>query len=564
MLRLSQGKLEPYSVHFRGIFLCSVAANILVIAPSIHMLQVYDRVLSSRSMGTLVYLTAIVAFLLVIWGLADNLRGRIATRAAAKYAVSFAPKIFSHLAQGKGSATESGKVLRDFSSARSFIGGRAFIALFDLPFIPLYVGIMMLLHWSMALIAVIGIAMLSALSWLNMRATEASIEQSRAVENDAIGFAQAAFQRGEDLRAGGMLPAMLSIWSRKILHSLTEAESVSGKSGHYHAISKSFRQILQVLMMAWGAFLVLQNEMSAGMIFMASMLSGKAFGPIDQVTGGWEQISKGIASIRDIDALVGHDRSISSRMTLPQPEGAIAARNLSYVPNPDHPDRKVLNGVDLDLRAGEAIVITGTVGAGKSTLLRILAGAVPPSGGILTLGGVEYSQWPAQQWGQLIGYVPQEIEFFPGSIAMNIARFQPDAAQASILEAAQLAGAHDMIMGLPDGYRTVVGTGSFMLSSGQKQKIALARALYGSPRVLILDEPNANLDQVAESALLSAIAQARMKGTSVILAAHRSSVLRVVDRAFVLKGGALVPVGLQRNEKPAADEAGEADKKVAS
>jgi PrtD family type I secretion system ABC transporter len=544
-------RITRYSAHARSMLAYSVLANLLVIAPSIHMLQVYDRVLASRSLSTLVYLTLIVAFAMCIWGLADAVRGRLAVRVAARFTVETAPKLFARLARGGGSTQDSAQALRDFSSARSFIGGRSLVLLFDLPFIPFYLGIMTLLHWSLGLLTLIGIICLGILSWLNMVSTEPQRDRSRMAENEATGWAQAAVSRGEDLRAGGMVATFMSIWSRRIVESLKDTESAGVESNRYQAISKAFRQILQVLMMAWGAFLVIQNQMSAGMIFMASMVSGKAFGPIDQLTAAWEQVSKGIAAMRDLETFLGPDTSVQPRAALPAPKGALAARGLVFAPNPEKPDYRILDSVDLDLKPGEAIVIAGAIGAGKSTMLRLLAGAIEPTAGQLTIDGIDYQAWPSAQWGDIIGYVPQDIEFFPGTIAANIARFRQDASQEAILAAAQKANVHEAILKLPDGYRTIVGTGnSAHLSSGQKQKIALARALYGSPRILILDEPNANLDQVGEAALLAAIADARLNGTAVIIAAHRNSILRVVDRVLVLKDGKLQPAALGRQGEP--------------
>lgn len=539
-----------YGPHVRQILWYSVIANLMVIAPSIHMLQVYDRVLSARSMSTLIYLTLIVIVVMCVYGIADAVRARVAIRAAAKYSVAVAPKLFAKMAETSESAASSGRYLREYAAARGFIGGRSFITLFDLPFIPVYTAIMFMLHWSIGLLTVFGILVLCFLSWLNIVSTEADRDKSRQADNDAAGFAQSVFIRSEEMRAGGMLPAFLSIWGRKTAIALQEQDVAGGKSATYQAISKSFRQVLQVLMMAWGAFLVLQNEMSAGMIFMSSMMSGKALGPIDQLIGGWEQISKGVAAIRSIEELTGPEKTISARMALPNPKGLVSARALTFTPDPKNPDRKILNAINLDIRPGEAVLITGQTGAGKSTLLRILAGAIAPSSGLVTIDSIEQAKWPASQWGEVVGYVPQDIEFFPGTIAANISRFNPQASQNSIVEAAMKAGAHDVIMKLPDGYRTVVGTANFTLSSGQKQKIALARAVYGNPRVLILDEANANLDQSGEGALLNCIAQARADGAAIILAAHRNSVLRVVDRAFVIKDGALEPMNLNR-ERPA-------------
>lgn len=543
--------------HLRAILVYSVVANLLVIAPSLHMLQVYDRVLATRSIGTLVYLTLIVIVALVVWGLADAVRGHLAVRAAAKYTVSVAPKLFARMAADPKAGPRSGKTLRDFSAARSFIGGRTFVTLFDVPFIPLYVLIMTVLHWSLGLLTVIGIAVLAALSWLNVAATERERERSRQAENDAIGFAQGAFQQIEDLRAHGMLSTFLTIWGRKTALVLKESEAAGAKSARYQAVGKAFRQSLQVIMMAWGAFLVLRGEMSAGMIFMSSMISGKAFTPIDQVIGGWEQISRGLAAIRDIEALTGPDKSIQARMRLPEPEGRLALDAVTYLPDPDKPDRRLLSEVSLRVAPGEVVLITGATGAGKSTLIRIMVGALLPSAGSVRVDDIGQEVWPSSQWGRIVGYMPQDIAFFPGTLAMNIARFDPEATEERIVAAARAASVHDLIVGLPDGYRTAVGPQSFALSTGQKQRIALARALYGDPRILVLDEPNASLDQTGERALLVAVAEARRRGAAVVIAAHRTSILRVVNRAFTIAEGRLQPLVIQAAPSPAPPPAGD-------
>lgn len=527
------------SPHARTIALYSVVANLLLLAPSLFMLQVYDRVLHSRSVPTLFYLTIIVLVALGVWGLAEGVRARVATRAAAHYSIAVAPKLFAKLSWQGLPAGARAKVLRDLTGARSFIGGRGFLTLFDLPFVPVYTLIIFCLHWSLGLLTIAGVGVLCLLGWLNIAATEADHAKARDADADAIGFAQAVLRREEDLRAGGLQSRFLSIWGRKMAEALRRTDEAGGRAAFYQSLSKTVRQALQVLMMGLGALLVIENQLSAGMIFMCSMISGKALAPVDGAIAGWEQISRGLAAIRGVEDVTGPDKRISERMTLPPPRAVLNARGIVHCPDPAKTDRRILDGIDLDVLPGDCVLVTGAIGTGKSTLLRILAGAIEPTAGKLAIDGIDRALWPSAQIGRLVGYVPQDVDFFPGTIAANIASFDPAMTEAGVIEAAQRADVHDAILALPNGYRTMLGHGPAALSVGQRQKIALARAIHGAPPFLILDEPNASLDGSGERALLAVIASAKARGAAIVLTAHRTSILQVVDRVYTLADGRL-------------------------
>lgn len=541
------------SPHARSIALYSIVANALMLAPSIHMLQVYDRVLHSRSIATLLYLTLIVLGAVALWAMVDTARGRIATRAAADYVVRVSPKLFAQLCRPDRDSASRGKALRDLAAVRGFLGGRSFVALFDLPFVPFYILILSLLHWSLGLLTIASVAVLCLIGWLNIAATEADRARARDADNGAIGFGQAVLDRDELLRAAGLQSRFLSMWGRQLGQMLNLNERAARHAGVYQVWSKGIRQGVQVLVMALGAYLVVEGKLSAGMIFLCSMVSGKALAPIDQVIGGWEQISRGRAAIREIEAVTGPQKTISERMTLPRPGAHLAAQAVVHAHDPAKPDRRVLDGVDLQVRPGECVLVTGAMGAGKSTLLRILAGAIEPSAGQVTLDGIERSLWASAQWGGLVGYLPQDVDFFPGTVAQNIARFDPEASEEAVVEAARRADAHGAILSLPDGYRTALGAARTRLSAGHRQKIGLARALYGNPQLLVLDEPNASLDAAGERALVEALADARARGAAIVLSAHRLAMIHFVDRIVTLDGGRLVDVTHAPADAAAAD-----------
>jgi len=301
--------------------------------------------------------------------------------------------------------------------------------------------------------------------------------------------------------------------------------------------------------MGWGAFLVLAGDMSGGKIFLASMISGKALGPIEQVIGSWEQITKSYASYKAVEELTGPEKTLSARAMLPEPVGHLHAKNLIYVPKGAAPGTRIINNISLQLKPGEIVVVVGASGAGKSTFVRMLAGALRPSAGELLMDNAQYDQWPTEQWGRNIGYVAQEVNLFPGTIADNIARFDADFDEQTVYKAAKAAGVHEMILGLPKGYQSIVGMGEFQLSMGQRQNIALARALYGTPKVLILDEPNAHLDQYGEGMLFNALIAAKKQGAAVIVVSQRTSILKIANRTMrIVKGQAEF---LDRNKRPA-------------
>lgn len=547
---------RPY---IRALLGYSVITNLMILAPSFHMLQVYDRVLASASGSTLLYITLIALFALVVYGVAEAARLKIANRLAAKYSIDVAQKMFAQIANQPQGSPVAVRALRDYGTVKQFLSGKVFVALFDLPFIPLFLLLLYFVHPTVALLTVIGIGVMAGIGYLNHKATETSRVEARKMDADATGFAQTAFSRGEDVRAFGLLPNLISIWGAKSAKALIAAEDSAGPSAIYYSLSKAFRQMLQVVLMAWGAWLVLAGDMSGGMIFMCTMISGKALGPIEQLIGGWEGLSKAAESYESIETLTGAEKSITRRPNLPEVPAHLVIDKVVLTGGsaPDSP--AIVRNVSFEVRPGEMVAIVGPTGGGKTALARIVSGAVQPTSGEVRMGGAARDRWPAEQWGKSIGYVPEDPAFFPGTVASNIARMDNISDLSAVYEAARKVGAHDMILRLPAGYQTRIGDGSWMPAAGQRQQIALARAFYGNPKVFLLDHPTAQLDQAGEGQLLNALVNAKRNGAAVLIISRRSMLLNLANRAFLMQNGSISPMQVQDREQSQPQPAGLAE-----
>lgn len=534
--------------HIRALLALSITGNLLLLAPSFHMLQVYDRVLNSSSAATLFYLSIIAIAALVAYGVMEAARGRIAQRLAAAYTVAVARKLFARFLTLPPNAGSPSQYLRDYGQVRNFIGGRGFVALFDLPFMPLYLVLMFLVHWSLGVLTLLGMIGLIAIAIANSTFSEEPRQAAQRAEEEAFGFAQMAFARVEDVRAFGLLPRFISIWGKRTATALQATEEGAGVAAGYYSFARSFRQILQILIMAWAAWLVLNASMSAGLIVFATMISAKALAPIEQITGGWDQLAKARMAFQGIEEIIGPDRSLAMRPELPEPQGVLQANRIFF--RPPQAEKPVIAALSLTINPGELVVISGAAAAGKSALLRMLAGAIPPDHGEILLDGAERSLWPIGQWGKAIGYLAQDISLFPGSIADNIARFDPEMDMEAVYDASRCAGAHEAILAIPNGYLSVVGEGRTHLSASQKQRIALARAFYGSPRVLVLDQPNALLDPMSEGVLMNSIAAAKARGTTIVVSSHRAAMMSIATRAYYLRDGQLEPMQIETGRQP--------------
>ncbi|MCJ8308714.1 MAG: type I secretion system permease/ATPase [Rhizobiaceae bacterium] len=522
----------------KWIAIFSVATNLLMIVPPLHMLQVYDRVLTSNSMETLIYLTLIALAAMVLYGIAEAVRGKLAQRAAAQYTVSLSEPLFKRLSSSTvDGARGSSQVLRDFNSVRGFIASRALTGLFDLPFVPFFILLMFLLHWVLGVMTLVGTFALVGIAWLNKVSTAKDTDESKQSDMEALTFAQTVFMRAEDIRAMGLLPSVMERWGQKMATSLQKGDVAAGQTSTFYGISKSVRKMLQILIMACGAYLVLKGDVSGGVIFAASMISGRALAPVEQVIGGWDRITHARTANANLKAYLADAEMPHDLVQLPQPIGHVSVEGLSYSPSQIPNAKPVLDEVSFDLPPGKILAVIGPSGAGKSTVAKALVGAITPDSGQIMLDGAQRSQYPEDQWGEAVGYVSQEITLFPATLAENIARLELNPDSEKVVAAAQAAGVHELITSLPDGYSTEIGPGKLVLSGGQKQRIALARALYSDPKVLVLDEPNAHLDAQGEVSLMNAMKRARNDGRTIIVVTQRRTVLQVADYVMTIRDG---------------------------
>lgn len=528
-----------------GIAIASACLNVLLLAGSLYMMLVYDFVLPSRSVPTLIGLLMMVTAAYAFQGLLDGVRGQLLLHLSSNVDV--------HL-EGKAHALsvtlarlyptrDASQPIRDVDQVRQFLAGAGPTALVDLPWVLFFVAILFLLHPWIGFTVLVGAAVLIVLTilteWMTHAGTARLVQLNRA-RQQAI---EASRRHAEALHAMGMEGRLGDMWrAANGTHRETYVR-LAVRAGMLVTAGRIFRLLLQSVVLTVGALLVLSGKASGGVIFASSILSSRALAPIEQAIGNW----RGFVAARQSWHRLGDVMRFGEAypvQPLPAPRISLAAEALTLAP-PGSSDATVRN-ISFRVLAGEAVAILGPSGAGKSTLLRGLAGTLPPMTGEVRLDGATMSQWPRDQLGRDIGYLPQNVELLPGTVAQNIARFEPTADAATILTAARQAGVDELIQRLPDGYVTDVGEDGRRVSAGQRQRIALARALYRDPFLLLLDEPNANLDPVGESALVDAVRAAKARGAVVIVVAHRPSILAAIDNILMLRDGHAQSYGPQR------------------
>lgn len=526
--------------HFVAAAAFSALVNLLYIVPTLYMLQVYDRVVPTRGLQTLAFLTLVLLFALATLALLDRVRTRLLVRAGVQLDATLAPAILE-AAMGRPELPGARQALRDFDTMRGTLTGPGALALFDAPWVPLYILVCFLVHPWIGLVALVGCAILPLIAWGNERATRAGLERAQQIAGASYASQDALLSAGDAIRALGMRRAMVARQMRQRETMLAAQTEASFATGSYLTATKFARLALQSLALGLGALLAIDNLISVGAIFAVSFLISRALAPIEQLIGTWKTIVLARQSYRDLERLLEGTAAGAAPTRLPAPRGAIALESVTVLN--DSRDGAVLNAVSLRIEPGEVIGIVGPSGAGKSTLVRAIAGALLPDQGTVRFDGAAMRDWDSEELARAIGYLPQDSALFAGSVAENIARFAGElgkdraAIDAEVVAAAVRVGADALIRALPNGYDHQLKLGGRGISAGQAQRIALARAVYGNPAILVLDEPNAHLDTEGDAALAAAIGALKKQGRTVLIVSHKTGILSMVDKLLVLRAG---------------------------
>lgn len=516
-----------------GLF--SFFINILMLTTSIYMLQIYDRVLASRSLDTLIFLTMVALLALITLALLDIARSRVLVNISHWLDTTLSPpalqKSPDELLRGKQYGSQA---LRDIATLRQFIAGSGIITLFDAPWMPIYLLAILYLSPALFLLATIGAFLLFGLAVLNELVTRSMLDEATVKAISAQYYVDASLRNAEVIQAMGMMPSIIHHWQNKNSATLQLQTIASNRASTILALSKFARLALQILMLAVGAYLVIRNDLTGGGMIAATILLSRALAPVEQSISVWKQLLASRLAYHRLQKHFASPVRASTSMKLPTPKGAVTLDNVTYqLPNMDHP---LLSGISMHIRPGEIIAVIGPSGAGKSTLARLMVGALQTTSGEIRLDGADVYTWDRADFGKFIGYLPQDVELFNGTIKSNIARMGSIDDNA-VLHAAEIANVHNMIVKLPKGYDTKIGFGSFLLSGGQKQRVALARAIYQTPKMIVLDEPNANLDSEGENALITLLQTMQKAGTTQVLITHKPSLVMYADRILFLVEG---------------------------
>jgi ATP-binding cassette subfamily C protein len=526
---------------FVGIF--SACVNLLMLTGPIFMLQVYDRVLGSRSEATLVALAALVAFLYLMMGILDYVRGRLLSRVGARFQARLDKRVFSAAIENSASSDRNASAagVRDLETVQRFMASPVLSAFFDVPFTPIFLAGIFIFHPWLGLLAVGGGAVLVATTLMNQAQTREPVLRSGQATAEADRMSERLRGEADMVQSLGMRGAAFTRWQAIRARALSLGLTASDAQGGYTAGTKTFRLFLQSAMLGLGAYLVLQEQMTAGGMIAASILMGRALAPIEMAVGQWSLVQGALRSWDNLAELLTKVPERPRRTDLPRPRAILDVASLTVLPPGEH--QASLRMASFRLEPGEAIGVIGPSGSGKSTLARALTGAWPPAGGAVRLDGATLDQYDPDTLGSYIGYLPQKVQLFDGTIAENIARLAPGARDEDIIAAAKKADAHEMILKQPRGYDTYLSMTGGNLSGGQIQRVGLARALYGDPVILVLDEPNSNLDNEGSLALNEAIRTMKAEGKGVLIMAHRPAAIQECNKLLVLEGGAVRAFG---------------------
>ena len=528
--------LLRYRRLFGVLALFSGVINLLMLVPSIYMMQVFDRVLTSRNETTLLMLSLILLGFFALGCVLEWVRGQVMIKMSAGLDTQLGERVFDAAFERslKERSANPAQVLSDLNSIRQFVTGPALIAIFDAPWLPIYVIATFLFHPWLGVFTVIGSLILAGLAVWNELTTRKSMSEANRLSVASSSYVNSTLHNAEVIQAMGMLTPLRRRWFNVQQRVITEQGEASDRSSRIAALSRFVRMTWQSLALGLGAILVIENQISAGVMIAVSVLLGRAMAPAEALIGSWKQMGNAKSSYERLNRLLTEFPKAAPGMPLPPPTGALSIDRLVIIP--PGMQKPAVNGVTISLAKGEVLAMIGPSASGKSSLARAMVGIWTARQGSVRLDSAEVGQWSREALGPYLGYLPQDIELFDGTIAENIARFgEVDASK--VIEAAQLAGINEMILHFPKGYDTLLGTGGLGLSGGQKQRIGLARALYGHPALVVLDEPNSNLDDAGEAALVQAVRKLKANGCTVVLVTHRPSILGAVDKLLFLKDG---------------------------
>ncbi len=520
----------------------SIFVNLTLLGPTIYMLQVFDRVLSSRSEATLGMLSIGVGIALVAMSVVDMARSRMLVEIGRRLDESLGESVLRHIVRLSSSPTPMAPSggLRDVATLRGFLSGANVIALFDAPWMIIFVVVIFLFHPYMGLVALVGALLLMAVAWTTERTNRAALEQLAAATRNGAQTIDHGLRNADVLNSMGMTSAFAARWDGLNRKTLDLMQASSTRGGTLLASSKFLRQAIQVTMMGLAAWLVLDNLVTPGIMIAGTILFGRAMAPVEALIGNWSGLVAARSAYQRLGQLLPVAMNALPRTPLPAPTGHLQLERIALAGH--SPDSPILRHAEFDLAAGKSLGVLGPSGAGKSSLGKIMVGVWAPSAGKVRIDGAELGQWDMEQLGPHLGYLPQDVELFPGTVADNIARFQTDAGE-DVIEAARRAHAYDMILRLPKGFDTLLGEGGIRLSAGQAQRVGLARAIFRRPRIVVLDEPNANLDAEGEQALMQTLAEMRAEQTTVVMITHKPSLVATLDYLLVLREGRMELLG---------------------
>jgi PrtD family type I secretion system ABC transporter len=557
---LGEGK-QPFAVAAAFSFV----ANILYLALPLYTYQIYGGILTTQSIPSLLVLTGVTLFVFMVSGAIDDYRARILINYGVVLDQRVSGRIFSAIfdAAVRGDPNARSQALRDLDSFRQTLTGVAAAAFFDVPWIPVFLIVLFAIDPLVGVVTTAGAIVLLVLALTQERVLRPTVREASDAALKSYAFTEAALRNGEVVRAMGMLPTLGAAWAGHRSVTIERGASAAEQSNMFTDIIKAVRMGIQVLIIAIGAYLIIKGKIHSGMLFANMILASRALQPIEKIVGSWEPLNNMARAHGRLMVLLSRAEPPPAATTLPRPAGRLHCESVNFAPVGS--TKLVLGNINFALESGETLGIIGPSGAGKSTLARLLMGIWRPNNGVVRLDGADVFSWDRADFGRHAGYLPQDTELFAGTVRHNIARFRPDVSDEEVVRAAQLAGAHELILRMPKGYDTDVGEGGHTLSAGQRQRVGLARAVLSNPAFVVLDEPNASLDAEGEDALLQALESMKANGATVVIISHKPSILRTADKMLVLREGRVEMFGprdqvMARLTKPAEVRAVEASR----